>query len=517
MDRFYDGEAQKKQGKPMPNRRPARNGQNHFPPPSAVPAYASRNLPPLPPKSASSSSSVYNSEGSCRATPSRFHRHESPRFLHSGSGKRGSDADHEFGGSINEDGMAMIKPPGMSIVTRFDERSGGDEQQQEAVIHSPRPRHPEHKLVKDLELHDGFVDISPIMSPPTGTFSYKDHEVSPLTPDSSSLKDGFGEASVSDGGGNETGLPYWTVDDTDPGSRRQSRWEDIPPAASHSSLGFHPISMGEKTRIKSTSKTPYKQPHFRHSDPGSPTVDVSSSTGDPKPRAFMLAPKRYLKTPARPAEQVPRPRSENSHTKAPTKTRAASEDMIASPGPYSHWTKGYGATARSPSPLKPSSPSPVASGSSSRVSFAVKETPSFSKRTRAGSKPKPVPLHLREGGGKTADEHVKTPFPPDLSRAGPSQSSWDYDDDEVARLKPKRMSWGRTSDWSAAHHHHHKADGHGKSRTMGKLVSRVKHAGEDVMSKFSFTSEEAKREKRIEELRGKIHHHQPPNEQRTMF
>ncbi|ETS87980.1 hypothetical protein PFICI_01808 [Pestalotiopsis fici W106-1] len=562
MERIYGNhEAQKQSNRPMQQqqsrRPPPRNGQNHFPPPSAVPSYASRNLPPLPPKSASSSSSVYNSEGSCRATPSRFHRHESPLFMYSGSraGSGGSGgADAGFEGSVNEDGMAMIRPPGMSIVTHFSERQ---QQKQDTVIHSPRPRHPDHKIVKDLEQNDeGCVDVSPILSPPTGTFSYQAHEVSPLTPEDSSSFRSFGQQTVSELDHEADQYQRWTTmggGGVDSGSRRQSGWEDIPPAASHSSLGFHPISTEEDKTKKMISKTSkphhgHYQPHFRHSDPGSPLVETSSSppttnaTGGGQGAFMLAAPKPYLKTSAWRPDQYPRPRSENNYTK-PTTTRAPvvntkmpmtestdGEDIITSP--YSLWTKGYGATAAAAAAASSKQSSPAPSGTSSRVSFAIKDTPAFSKRSRAGSKPKPVPLHLHDG--KAAEDHIKTPYPeqPLASAAAAAAaasttmiSSWDYDDDDNGHAakdkQPKRTSWGRSSERNSGAKETSEGGsssnntGSSRSRAMGKLVSRVKHAGGDVISKFSFSSEEAKREKRIEELRGKIQHHNPRQEQQN--
>ncbi|KAF3015586.1 hypothetical protein E8E14_008319 [Neopestalotiopsis sp. 37M] len=611
MERIYgSNEFQGQSSRPaqqQQNRRPPRSGQNHFPPPSAVPSYAGRDLPPLPPKSASSSSSVYNSDGSCRATPSRFHRHESPLFMFSGSGSRaesrGSGAEEEtgFGGSVNEDGMAMIRPPGMSIVTHFGEQQ--QQQQQHTVILSPRPRHPDHKIVKDLEQNDGgFADVSPILSPPTGTFSYQAHEVSPLTPEDSSSFRSFGQHTVSevdhheaDGQKkqNQHNQQHWaTTGDggavDSGGSRRQSRWEDIPPAASHSSLGFHPISTTEetnKTRMMATGITNntskahnhrHYQPQFRHSDPGSPLAETSASStvnhsavgggGGKVQRAFMLAaPKPYLQTSSarRANPQEPRPRSENNYIKFDTKpttttappavtdTTAADhddeEEIITSP--YSLWTKGYGATAAnttsSSKQQSTTSPAPSGTSSSRNVSFAIKETPAFSKRTRAGSKPKPVPLHLHGGSKGALDDHVKTPYPEGRQKQQQQSTTtmvsfWDYDDGEQVgkdNIKPKRTSWGRSVDrnnngggggskggpgpteggWGGASNSNGGGSG-SKSRAMGKkLVSRVRNAGEDVMSRFSFSSEEAKREKRAEELRGKIQHHDPRREQQNHF
>ncbi|KAK9773653.1 hypothetical protein AB5N19_05482 [Seiridium cardinale] len=455
----------------MPSR-PSRTGQNHFPPPNAVPDYVSRNLPPLPPKPSSTSSSIYDSdESSRRPTPSRFHRHDSSGSHHNQS--RVGSTVGEFEGSIDEDGMAMVRPPGMSIVTDFNQSDRSYSGDRQSIIYSPRPKYPDHKLVKDLVILDR-SEVSPIMSPPTGTFSYQTHEVSPLTPGGTSIR-GL-EYTISEP---DVNAQRWAAG-SGQNSRRQSHWEDIPPAASHSSLGFYPVST-EEARRRSIPKN--QAPQFRHSDPGSPTDGAGATALN------SAAPNSYLKAPSRNPNRGPRPRSEHAKTALGRPTPdTSSQGIMASP--YSLWTRGYGQTRPSPAP-----------SSSSRVSFAVKETPSFSGRSSANSKPRPESLHLHEG--KTADEHIKTPYPEILA----PQSSWDYDDDdddEAEKNRPERSSWGKTSIKSSkTEAESTKAKGGG----VGKFMSRVKHAGGDVISKLTFTSEESKREKRIEELRGKIQHH----------
>ncbi|KAH6660093.1 hypothetical protein BKA67DRAFT_653293 [Truncatella angustata] len=465
------GQDRAKDGMKLPGKRPFRNGQNLFPPPKAVPNYTSRNLPPLPPKSNSASSSIYDSdEGSCRPMPGRFHGgHESPASNRSQS-RAGNSTSGGFEGAINEDGMALVRPPSMSIVTDIKQTNHFLNGGYRDVIHSPRPRYPDHKIVKNIELYDE-LGVSPIISPPTGTFSHQTYEVSPLTPEDVTAR-GF-EQTVSEP--ELEGSYLWGPN----ASRRQSRWEDVPPAASHSSLGFHGLP-GEEASGKLK-----QQSQFRYSDPGSPSKTSTASAMS----IGLLAPKPYLKGKINKISSS-RPQSEAVRVTRRKPTPGASEDTITSP--YSMWTRGYGHDKPSPAP-----------SSSSKVSFAINEKSSLSGKPQVSSKAKPAPLYLDDS--KTAEEHVKTPYP-DLV---PPKSAWDYDDEESE--KSKRSSWGRSSTKSG------KTEGSNKSRGVGKLVSRVKHAGGDVISKLSFTSEELKREKRIEELKGKIQHQNMRSGQKNML
>lgn len=423
-------------------------GQNLFPPPKALPEYATKNLPPLPARS--SSSSLYDSEeGSRRPTPSH---------LQANSAHRDDRLSTSFSGALDENALAMVRPP--SVATDLPYRQSGQRQD----IASPQPRHPGHKILT-VKTH-GDMEVSPILTPPSGRFTYQQYTVSPLTPDGSTQ--GYDETISEPDRASYINSQHWTQDAANPGQlirrRSSSQWEDIPPR--QSSLGFQPLPVRPGSSSKSQGGG---KPAFRYSDPGSPAEASTASRRFDTPASSVQASDG-------PDKGAPRTQSDGGGASLsdaePQPARGGSqEDIITSP--YSRWTKGYGPNGASPSP---------------KISFAVQDTPGSSARPGADSKPKPNALKLADG--HSTDEYVRTPYPDNAPKSG-----WDHEEEEE---KPKRSSWGRSQPRG-------KQEGP-RPRVVGKLVSRVKNAGGDVISKLSFTSEESKREKRAEELRGKIQH-----------
>lgn len=241
-------------------RRLSGNDINHFPPPEGVPDYATRNLPPLPPRPTSTPSSIYNSNsGFRRPTANHLHRRDSP-ISHLGQTNKSS-------GSGGSEVVLDMRPPDMSIVTEFRQDS---RKEQREVIHSPRPRLPNQKTMNELRLNNGF-EVSPILSPGAGTLFYQTHEVSPLTPEDAYIR-GF-EKTIMERGR----CTQWAAKSR-LNSRRHSPWDDIPPVTSHLSLGFYPVPV-KVARRKPSDKE--QQLQSRYSDPGSPLE--GSGTGG---RAF---------------------------------------------------------------------------------------------------------------------------------------------------------------------------------------------------------------------------------------
>ncbi|KAI0136638.1 hypothetical protein BJ170DRAFT_22596 [Xylariales sp. AK1849] len=427
----------RKQGR-KPMRKP-----NHFPPPEALPEYASKDLPPLPPRS--NSPSVYDAEESSRrSTPDHL---LIPDVYASWDGR----ASTAFPGAMDEDALAMVRPP--SLMT--DLASVDSDQD----IASPRPRYPDHKILK-LKT-DEYPEVSPVLTPPSSRYTFSNYAVSPMTPDGSMR--GFETASEPDVSSymNSSFLPHGSAQ----GSRRPSEWEDILPP-SQSSLGFQPLPSKQDMSISQVQRAA-----FRYSDPGSP-IDTSTGLGAYEfPPSQPLALTGYSQGPNGPGRD-----GGGLPSEATQHPFDSGVDIDTSP--YSRWNQGRGLNR-------------ARDGSTPKVSFAVKETPSFSTRPNANNRQKPNPLRLDDR--RTTDEAIKTPYP-----IGVPQSGWESDDEK--REKPQRSSWGSRSQGKGNRQEE------SKPRGVGKLVSRVRHAGGDVMSKLSFTSEESKRDRRVEELKGKIQH-----------
>jgi hypothetical protein len=247
----------------------AGNDQSHFSPPKAVSEYTSRKLPPLPPKPASSLSSVDDSKGSVQATLNSVHEYGSPTSLNGDSKTERGTAPSELKAFGDRDGLAVVSPPGMCIVTDLDQIDWSRSSQHQDIIHSPRPGCPGTEVLKDLETNGRF-EVSPIMSPPsTGTFDYQLYEVSPLTPEDA-LRGGF-EHIVTEPDYKERRQAAGKGQN----GRRQSSWGHITTVVSQFLVTVHPVSIKE-TRRRSTSGAWRSQ--FPHSGPRSSPEAFSANT-----------------------------------------------------------------------------------------------------------------------------------------------------------------------------------------------------------------------------------------------
>jgi hypothetical protein len=423
-------------------------GHKHFPPPTAIMEYSGKDMPTLPPKSGASS--IFDSEESCcqrRPTSNRILDHDSTRAT---PYKLRVSSQGFTGGALNNQALAMVTPP--SIIT--DLHHPHIEEQ----ILSPRPIHPDHKLLHIS--YAGDLEVSPIMKTPSGDFLHANYTVSPLTPEDGSFR-GL-DGTISERGVDHQPFPQPSPSDGAPRSEAEKNldsylegWEEI----------FAPITkpavelplLGEvRAPVYSTS-----QNVNRHSDP------VNQDNGAVGPGEFILPAKLSLKhTTSVRIRDGPSRESSDSKIPAVSNLRRTKSDV----------SNGSSLTSSKSAP---------------KVSFALDTKPGFSGRPRAAttnsrarSRPKPKPLNLSssETDGRLSGEPVLTPYPEEP----PTMSSWEYDEEDgkkaestESKMTSKRMSWRRPGNHGGTS----LADASFKS--VGKLYTRAKEAGGDVMIKVN--------------------------------
>ncbi|KAH9902167.1 hypothetical protein F4778DRAFT_111556 [Xylariomycetidae sp. FL2044] len=396
-------------------------------PPRKDPApYMNRELPapplPPPPRPSSGSSSVYDSDDETARQPAPSHQRPSV-------GKLGGAYCRD---TIIDAALSQIptRPPAIMTSNLPPTRKTQD-------IISPQPRRPEHKI-----LTEEYV-VSPIMTPPSGNFSYAHHIVSPLDSSDGSVYD-FDDT-VSE------------PDRTSPWNRDQDRdgissHEQQPPRPRSSNLNAPPQqqrpSAGSQPDDRLRSKA--QKVKSRRSDPGSPRTARPPETGGPSGINPTVATQRNTTS-----------RDHNNNNNSNNGCQSAPRHAAAPP-PNPHGTTGRTGTASGSS----SGNRNRSASTTPSVTFAVQRTDGFASRPAAqhhngGKKthhhaaaPPPPRLHIREG--PAASDHVKTPYPdpdePDAS-TGPAGASQpqpqpqphhrsafdhdDHDDHDDAAAKPR--------------------------------------------------------------------------------
>ncbi|KAK7752460.1 hypothetical protein SLS62_005613 [Diatrype stigma] len=344
--------------------------KNYFPPPKDLPNYATRPLPPPP---SSSSSSIYDSDqGSQVLTQHHL----------IGGAQDDARSSTNFSGSVDESALKMVRPPG--IVTDLPKPQG-----QEDEIVSPQPRWPEHKVLK---INTDDPGVSPILTPPSGTNSHYQFDVSPLSPTGSIHSC---DAVVSDIDRSSKEIHPAGIEGRHP-SQADSR-------PNETTLGFRPLVAQTELLHPRVQKI-----NFRYSDPGSPgggTVDARDS-GEPGPDV-------------------------GDSTSSSSQGRTAEGSAAYPPQPpneVQHDSYGHGLTGRD------------SAAEERKVTFTGANVDSFSHHRTGASNQRHAPPPLKLSERPLAENYVKTPFPPGTNSDYSQQSVFEDDDD--ADKKQKRRSSG---------------------------------------------------------------------------
>ncbi|KAK8114424.1 uncharacterized protein PG998_001085 [Apiospora kogelbergensis] len=400
---------------------PSRQGQRHSGdgplPPKDVTDYVARPLPKIPvPRPSSGSSSRSSSNYESEDVISRDHSpaQSVPDY---------SSLVDECGGTLDLEGFAKIKPPKparqLSVKTDHDQA------------------------------------VSPI-SPSTPTESWKQHVVSPglpFTPGGSvDMPELIESYNYSPRRGKHNRAATSRYFDSNDGSVTVQHALRQPP---------HTYEVPSSLRVP--RQPPDSKPSHRRSDPGSPLareVSVVNNTGRDA---------SHPDTPLRPGRtEVPVLRA-RSHDEQRTGSLA-----LGLPPPSNLSSPPSHVSAFAPAQSRP--PPPAAR--EKKISFAGPKANSYLNRTRASKqRPPPPPPRLQLGSShRTADGHVKTPFPPSTFD---SDGSGEDEGDKKARRFPSLSAFVSHS------LNKPKTDGH--HRGLGGLMSRVSNR---------FSSEEPKRDKR---------------------
>ncbi|KAI0021474.1 hypothetical protein F4780DRAFT_278782 [Xylariomycetidae sp. FL0641] len=277
--------------------------------------------------------------------------------------------------------------------------------------------------------------------------------------------------------GNKSHLQHIVSPMSEHGSFEDPTAEFIRP---HTTIGIHSTPQTAQSRSASgVSSRNGLRPQIqkinsRYSDPGSPSGGVSLEAF-PRPGAEL--------------HQV-----ERSYEQQPVAKKSA-------------WRTSLGGIWPNPSAQKR-----PASSAGRRVSFAGPKIESFSSHRPATShRPLPPPLKLNERA--ESDEYVKTPFPPrSNSDASPTSQHSVFEEDEKVIKRPQRMSSFGTILRPGSSRKNEGAfvlptDGDVKMSPTSKgkvmdMLSRAKHG-------LGLGSEEAKKEKRREELKKQIRMGEP--------
>ncbi|KAI1394972.1 hypothetical protein F4819DRAFT_222521 [Hypoxylon fuscum] len=282
-----------------------------FPPPEALPAYVNRALPPPPgSNSSSSNSSVYGSpvEGAgWRPTP----KIQLPL-------NQQQDGPISPAGFLDEAGLAMVQPLEPTTVSS-----------PQGEIASPQPRYPAHSVLAVKDRNDDIV--SPVSAGLAGTNSHQQYEVSPISPTASecSLHSAISEsAHTSSSTRSSLGLM-----DRDIALSRTLRRHGLY-AGNRKTHSSGDLAAGAQPH------SPHHQVHQineRYSDPGSPISGavIHPPTSFPSDPSLRSRSSRYSKAPALAQDQEPEaPASQTAatapqHPQAPSHSKSESGAKLA--------------------------------------------------------------------------------------------------------------------------------------------------------------------------------------------